>query len=247
MEEREEGTREERRRKRKAARAVQGLLKRLRKGCDQFESVDSWLVFVRTRVKSVADEFEDVLPEETVRTMRTADRLAEATLNAVRAACKVLTGELEKALIALSATAVGAGLLGGGLAPTLVGGGVILAGLGVAAVVLGVFLTRATINLENRGCPPIEFPEELGRLEVVPGLEFPEEVDTDEEGVISFPAVNTWLEADPGQLELSIMGNSVTLSLSPEVEDIELDDQGLFGSGEREITAGEHEMVLICP
>ncbi len=71
--------RERRKRQRQAARAGKRLLTRLRKGCEQFESIDSWIEYVRGKVKPAADDFEDVLPEDTVRAMRTADRLLEAT------------------------------------------------------------------------------------------------------------------------------------------------------------------------
>ena len=237
--------RERRKRQRQAARAVKRLLTRLRKGCEQFESVDSWIEYVRGKVKPVADDFEDVLPEDTVRAMRTAGRLLEGTLAAVRTACKVLTSELEKALVALAAGAVGAGLLTGGLAPFVVGGAVVFAAL-VVGVAVFIVASGSKLTLINKGCPPIDFPKDLGIVDAVPGVDLPDRVDTDEEAEISFPALRTRMRAKPGQLEFSVLGISLRIPLDSAVQEIKLDGQPTFSKGEKEITAGEHVLVLDC-
>lgn len=238
--------RERERRRREAAKAIKGLLARLRKGCQQFESVDAWYEFVRGRVKPVAEAYADVLPEDTVRTMREADRLVESTRAAVQAACQVLTGKLEQTLLALTAGLAGAGLFGLGTLGTVVAGGVVVAAIVAGGIAWAVRSRGAQITVRNVGCPTIAFPAELADLERIPGVELPERIETDEEAEISLPLIEVELEAGPEGLVLHSQGLEFPIPLPPELRDLRYDGESVFGREPVALERGAHTLELIC-
>ncbi len=255
--ERRREERERRRRARRARKALLAFLKRLRKGCQTFETVDEWLEAVG-ELRQLLEAHADSLTAEQRRRLERAMELADRSRSGIRMACKALQLELERVIRTLPV-----GLLGLPV-PALVALGVGAAAVVVAggAWLLGMATRGTSLTVVNQGCPPLKLTEGIppGLLEQLSplGVEVPDQVPTDGRERLRFPTVPTTLTVDgtrPRLLALRLPpirpGSpplEATIPLHPSVTGLTLDGVPLLG---REITLplgqpGDHTLVVTC-
>jgi hypothetical protein len=204
----------EKEKRQKARRDLLALLKRLRKLCDQFDSVQEWMDFVEKKVFPLLDEHQAALGPAATQRLRAAAQLGQSTRAGVQQACRVLRIEIGKVIPALPApipvpVQVAAGLL-------------IFAAAVVGTTVIVVSLLAVQIDILNAGCDTIQIPAQYSQI---PGFSFPAEIPPD--GQPYLIRINPAIELDtrgPDMLVIRILGWNETVPLN-NLTSMLLDDQ----------------------
>lgn len=234
---------EHRKRKKQAKKALLAFLKRLRGLCKKFDSVNKWLERVE-QLENLLVEYDDVFDEEERKGLKLAAKLQDSTRAGIRAACKILTAEIEKTLA--------------GMAVGLTLSSVAIATLIVTAVIVGVVVGVSKfpieITIHNEGCSEIPLGEEIP-LSVRVAFEstvgnIPNSIDTYQEETLEVPRLplNITMEmVDSGNLELRL--GPITIPIDTEAEGIEFDGEDvLAGPVTKRLTEeSEHTVIFTCP
>ncbi|MEW6716315.1 MAG: hypothetical protein AB1345_02255 [Chloroflexota bacterium] len=238
----------QRKRKKQAKKALLTFLRHLRRACTQFETLEKWIERV-AELEELLSEYPDVFSKEQQKKLKEAAKLTNSTQAGIRAACKLLSMEIENVL---------AGMVIGGTATSVILGifivGAIMAG-GVVAY-LRFIPSSASVVMINEGCPDIPVGEALspmasGLLSTF-NLEVPDTVYMNDQAEMEVPALPISLTLQftaPSTLGIRLGWFSIPLSLSSSVDSLQLDGEevltGSVSKGLRE--APTHTILIHCP
>lgn len=217
-------SKERRKKKREARKALVFFLKRGCKACSAYGTVHEWYADMK-KLKGVIEKYSDVLPEPELSKINNVLGMIDLADSGISNVCTVLKHDvrgLVKKLPMLSGAS--SLLLKGVLGVAVVAGG--------AAIVWNA--NKVKLTIQNNGCAPVPVTSKLpkgfaGFIDKL-GIKLPLWIGTNGSESFALPPVSLDVRSSGRSMELRLLGQSMGFSIPTDVVSITFNSKELLGS-----------------
>ena len=225
-------------RRKKARKALLLFLKKLKKSCGGFNKADEWYKFLKDNLEPVLKEFSPDLSEEAAKKIEEGKKLIDTSRDGINQACKNLGKNVEGVIKNLPKSG---GLTSGVLGTFIIGA----VAIGAAAAILNAIAVPVVIK--NRGCstlyPTVYLPFKI------PGLSLPDQpILNGESATAKVPPVTFTVNGSGNNINLQAFSMNLNFNLGEGASDLIFNGQSLLNTSTTVNLKSEagHELIVSC-
>ncbi len=231
-----------REKKKRARKALLLFLKNMKRSCSMYGTAQDWYSETK-RLKSILEQFSDVLSKEQSAKLNTAMEPLDLTNKGISMTCKILKKDVKS--IAKKFPMMGTG------------SAVLVKGLVTVAVIAGISsifwqVSKVKLTVVNQGCSNIPVargvPTDVTKLLKTLGMKLPLWIATNGSETFFVPPVTLSIDALQDPLAIEFLGQNAHITLPSHVKSITFNGDELIGKASdiQLRTQRAHTAVVTC-